>query len=548
MPTTVELDVPLKGSLEKVGFARIVRAIGRAKATGSLYLLSGKTKKVVFFEEGHPVFVRSNVLAECLGQVLVQERLITEEQCNQTLEAIRRTGKKQGELLVEMGVLSEGNLRYGLKTQLRFKLFDVFAWETGRYQFKPGPSKEGFRIRLDRSAESVIVEGILERVAEPRARAALAEFEDAFVVRDPDAPRIDDLLPEERHFLRCLDGTQSVKEILDDPPNDLVPRPAVLLYALLQAGAATTRPSRVRGAKKRPPPPDLTPREVPLDDLGPRVSETTRLTEFEDTPAPGPLPTDPDLMGEDDFDIEDMDASTVADRATMAELLAAEPEVEEEVFDDEDVEILDEDALEVIEDAEEVAEEAGFADEEAAYAEADYGADEGYGAADDLAREAGADPDDLLDLDELDAVDLSFFEAAPDGAPERPAGEAADDESQAAMYFAAGEQALADGDYETAVGQLEAAYELGVDVPELHAMLAFARFQTAPNDPAMQTHALELLDYAEELNPDLDIVHAYRGAVLRAMGDPANARLSLERALEINPYCDVAIQLMDAMG
>ncbi|RMG93699.1 MAG: DUF4388 domain-containing protein [Deltaproteobacteria bacterium] len=539
MTTSVELDVPPKGSLEKTGFARIMRAVAKAKATGSLYLLSGKTKKVVFFEEGQPVFVRSNVLAECLGQVLVQERLITEEQCNQTLEAIRRTGKKQGELLVEMGVLSEGNLRYGLETQLRTKLFDVFAWESGRYQFKPGPSKEGFRIRLDRSAESVIVEGILERVSETRAKAALAASMDAFPRRDRNAPRVN-LLPEERHFLRCLDGSQSVAEILDDPPNDLVPRPATLLYALLQSGSARLE-SRRADATRRPPPPDLTPKDLPLDELALSLPATSTRTEFEDTPPPGPLPTDPDLMGDDDFDIEDMDASTVADRSAIEDLLAAEPELEEEVFDDEDVELLDEDAIEVLEEDEEVAYEAV---EEAAETY-----DEDWSAAEDLAREAGADPDDLLALDELEFVDLGAGFSAPPPATSTPAHEeASDPEMAGAMHFSAGEQALSAGDYETAVAELEAAFELGVDVPELHAMLAYARFQTAPDDPAMQAHALELLDYAEELNPDLDLVHAYRGAILRAMGDPANARLSLERALEINPYCEVAMQLMDSMS
>ena len=78
--------------------------LSRARATGTLYLLREETKKVVFFEKGTPVFVRSNVQSECLGQRLATDGLITQEQCDQTLEAIRRTGKKQGELLVEMGI------------------------------------------------------------------------------------------------------------------------------------------------------------------------------------------------------------------------------------------------------------------------------------------------------------------------------------------------------------------------------------------------------------------------------------------------------------
>ena len=113
--TDEDLGFPVKGSLKRIAFPRLLREVARSRLTGSLYLLHEQTKKVVFFEEGYPIFVRSNVLSECLGQILANQGLITQEQCEQTLEAIRRTGKKQGELLVEMGILSEGNLRYGLE-------------------------------------------------------------------------------------------------------------------------------------------------------------------------------------------------------------------------------------------------------------------------------------------------------------------------------------------------------------------------------------------------------------------------------------------------
>jgi hypothetical protein len=122
-----DLGFPAKGSLKRVPFPFLVRDIARTRTTGNLYLMVGETKKVVFFVDGVPTIVRSNLPAEFLGQILTDQGLITQEQCDNTLEAIRRTGKKQGELLVEMGILSEGNLRYGLDEQLRIKLFEIFG-------------------------------------------------------------------------------------------------------------------------------------------------------------------------------------------------------------------------------------------------------------------------------------------------------------------------------------------------------------------------------------------------------------------------------------
>ena len=50
------------------------------------------------------------------------------------------------------------------------------------------------------------------------------------------------------------------------------------------------------------------------------------------------------------------------------------------------------------------------------------------------------------------------------------------------------------------------------------------------------------------MDPSLDLVHAYRGAIFRSIGDAGQARTSLQRALELNPYCELAMQIMDCIG
>ena len=54
-----------------------------------------------------------------LGDLLVQQRLISREQLQQTLELQRLTGKKTGRLLIESGVITEELLANGLARQLR---------------------------------------------------------------------------------------------------------------------------------------------------------------------------------------------------------------------------------------------------------------------------------------------------------------------------------------------------------------------------------------------------------------------------------------------
>ncbi len=54
-----------------------------------------------------------------LGDVLVQQRLISQEQLQQTLELQRQTGKRTGRLLIETGVITEELLANALARQLR---------------------------------------------------------------------------------------------------------------------------------------------------------------------------------------------------------------------------------------------------------------------------------------------------------------------------------------------------------------------------------------------------------------------------------------------
>ncbi len=60
-----------------------------------------------------------------LGDVLVQQKLISQEQLQQTLELQRTTGKKVGRLLIETGIITEELLANGLARQLRIPFVNL---------------------------------------------------------------------------------------------------------------------------------------------------------------------------------------------------------------------------------------------------------------------------------------------------------------------------------------------------------------------------------------------------------------------------------------
>jgi MSHA biogenesis protein MshE len=60
-----------------------------------------------------------------LGDVLVQQRLISQEQLQQTLDLQLTTGKKMGRLLIETGIITEELLANGLARQLRIPFVNL---------------------------------------------------------------------------------------------------------------------------------------------------------------------------------------------------------------------------------------------------------------------------------------------------------------------------------------------------------------------------------------------------------------------------------------
>ena len=104
----------------------------RLKTTGAVHFESGKRKKVVVLEEGRPLAVRSNLARESLGRRLLDAGRITEATYTESVRRAKATGKRQGELLIAMGAITEAQLHQVLAEQSEDKLVEIFSWTEGR--------------------------------------------------------------------------------------------------------------------------------------------------------------------------------------------------------------------------------------------------------------------------------------------------------------------------------------------------------------------------------------------------------------------------------
>jgi CheY-like chemotaxis protein/tetratricopeptide (TPR) repeat protein len=249
--TMAASDVELQGTLRRTPFARLLQRLYTDKASGSLLLLRESTKKIVAFDGGYPVSVRSNVLGECLGQILVSQKLITAEALAESLRRMQKEHRQQGQILVEMGALSPYNLQRALVEQVEAKLFEVFAWPDGKFMFKTGGQAPREALRLDRAPAALILEGIRRHYAGDRQRAVLESYVGQYVSSSPDPMlRLQEMTSDatELAFIHSIEGNERFEEVLDRAPiaRD---KARLLLVALSEAGMIA--PSRSPTARRR---------------------------------------------------------------------------------------------------------------------------------------------------------------------------------------------------------------------------------------------------------------------------------------------------------
>jgi CheY-like chemotaxis protein/DnaJ-domain-containing protein 1 len=247
----------LRGTLTNTPFARLLQQMFAARATGSLLLIQDDTKKIVSFAEGYPVSVRSNVLAECLGQILVQERLISNETLQESVRRMRVEKRHQGQILVEMGALSPYNLSRALVEQVEAKLFSIFAWSAGHYLFKADVPPPTEALRLDRAPAALILEGIRRHYDAERQQAVLKPHLGKYLKlsRDP-MMRLQEVTsyPAEQEFIRGIDGRTRLETVLDSAriPAD---KARLLLVALTEAGVIEPSDAPAKRARVSTPTP-----------------------------------------------------------------------------------------------------------------------------------------------------------------------------------------------------------------------------------------------------------------------------------------------------
>ncbi len=306
--TASEPVLPRRGSLDRTPFARLLGALYAHRASGAVLLKRSAVKKIVYVVDGVPVFVKSNLISECLGRVMVRERIISERECDASVERLKRERRRQGEILIEMNAISPHNLRFGLEQQMETKLFDIFSWREGQFMLDPEQRWTGPESALTMSPTETVYEGVRRTMAPDRVFEELERIQDLKLAPSEDRTfryQALQLEPRAEGLLDRIDGSSTVREVLDASSLGRT-EAAMLLYAMTNTGLVSVLRTRAQ----------IEAAEQAQSDR-PSADPAKRLARTQKTSGPPPIHV------VDEADLEPLEGGASARDPAMAAIAAA---------------------------------------------------------------------------------------------------------------------------------------------------------------------------------------------------------------------------------
>lgn len=215
-----ESNFDFRADLRESALPEMLFTIDRFQVPGVIEVEREGVLKRVFIREGNVVHATSTDLADSLGAFLERTGKLTVEQFRKTMEAREGApGKRYGELLIESGLLSPGEIHRAIRKQIEGIVWSLFYWLEGELRFKIGGFPEPSTIRIQLPMRQVIYEGIKRA---PNAKALVARLGRKETVFEA-SHRLDDLIEigldeNEYELLKLVDGQRTLYDVCTQGP------------------------------------------------------------------------------------------------------------------------------------------------------------------------------------------------------------------------------------------------------------------------------------------------------------------------------------------
>lgn len=224
----------ISGLLKHYPLPDILLDLQRSEKDGILEIKYGSISKRIYIKNGDMVFATSNKEEDRMGEVLLRAGKISVDQHYQSFEAMKKTGKRQGTVLVELGYLKPEDLIWAVKHQVEEIILSLFQWDNGEFVFIEGPLLSEEVITLKLSAANLIYRGIKKINTLTHIKNAMPPM-DVILYYSTDPMNLFqniNLDKTDKDVLALINGKRNIQEILTISPVDNFTT-IKTLYALL---------------------------------------------------------------------------------------------------------------------------------------------------------------------------------------------------------------------------------------------------------------------------------------------------------------------------
>jgi hypothetical protein len=230
------MEISLKGNIKDSSIPKILVYLNRNRKTGTLKVRTPAFTKKVYLHKGDAVFASSTDEDDRLGETLTKVGKITMEQYDISVELLKKTGKRQGEILVELGYLTPQEIIWGVKYQIRDIIYSLFELQDAEYEFNEAEIASDEIITLKMSMANLIYEGVKRIHNLNSIRKELPDMESVLKLSmDPVSLFQDIVLSSmDKKMLFMIDGKKTVRELINISSNSFQAMKS--LYVLCSTG------------------------------------------------------------------------------------------------------------------------------------------------------------------------------------------------------------------------------------------------------------------------------------------------------------------------
>src|SRR5438128_10268034 len=124
----------IKGSLKEASLPDVLQLLALGQKTGCLSIADRSNFGYIYFDKGRICYASIVNRRDRLGDILVKHEKITSEHLDAAIHRqSKEHGKKLGEILVGMGVITQADLERYMRVQIEESVFYLFTWTQGTF-------------------------------------------------------------------------------------------------------------------------------------------------------------------------------------------------------------------------------------------------------------------------------------------------------------------------------------------------------------------------------------------------------------------------------